>query len=158
MKAEPLTMQDVEYLAHKLAKEHLEWNEKIPNFSTRFPNILESCLATPFQTYNKKDLYPTLYKKAAILFYLLIKNHPFQNGNKRIALTSLLVFLFTKNNKWLEAPTEKLYRMAVIIAQSDPEDKEGFLIVIENFIKKYSRDITAKERRESASKAYKNDV
>jgi death-on-curing family protein len=147
MKVEPLTIQDVEYLAHKLAKEHLEFNERIPDFSTRFPNILESCLATPFQTFNRKNLYPTLYKKAAILFYLLIKNHPFQNGNKRIALTSLLIFLFTKNNKWIEAPTEKLYRMAVIIAQSDPEDKEGFLIVIENFIKKYSRDLTEKERR-----------
>ncbi|MFH1855374.1 MAG: GIY-YIG nuclease family protein [bacterium] len=53
--------------------------QAIPAFETRFPKVLESCLSAPFQTYNRKDLYPTLEDKAAILFYLLIKNHPFQN-------------------------------------------------------------------------------
>jgi death-on-curing protein len=49
-----------------------------------------------------KRLYPTLVATAAILFYLMIKNHPFQNGNKRIAITTLLTFLYN-NNKWLRA-------------------------------------------------------
>lgn len=72
-----ITVSDVEYLAHRLAKEHLSFNEPIPDFSTRYPNILESCLLTPFQRFGGKSLYPSLASKAGILFYLMIKNHPF---------------------------------------------------------------------------------
>ncbi len=135
-KTQAITIEEVEWLAHKLAKKHLEWNEKIPDFSTRFPNILESCLHTPFQTYGKKDLYPTLEGKASILFYLMIKNHPFQNGNKRIAVTTLLVFLYL-NKKWLKINPEKLYKTSVWVAESDPDHKEGVLIAMRDFIKKY---------------------
>jgi hypothetical protein len=49
----------------------LEFDEPIPAFQTRFPRILESCLAVPFQKFNKKDLYGGFLSKAAILFYLL---------------------------------------------------------------------------------------
>lgn len=83
---------EVEYLAFRLAKETMDFNEPIPDFSTRFPNILESCLAVPFQRFSQKSLYKGLIEKAAILFYLMIKNHPFQNGNKRIAMTTLFYF------------------------------------------------------------------
>lgn len=83
-----ISIIDVERTAFTLAKELMEWNEPIPGFGTRFPNILESCLATPFQTFNRKKLYKGLIEKAAILFYLMIKNHPFENGNKRIAMTT----------------------------------------------------------------------
>jgi len=132
----PLTIDDVEYLGHSLAKRLLEWDEKIPDFTTRFPNKLESCLATPFQTFSKKNLYPSLVKKASILFYLLIKNHPFQNGNKRIAVTSLFVFL-NKNDKWIDVGPSKLYRFSVDVAKSNSEDKEAIVVLIENFINKH---------------------
>ncbi len=131
----PLTIQDVERLAHTLARKLMAWNEKIPAFATRYPNILESCLLTPFQTFGKKDLYPTFHKKTAILFYLMIKNHPFQNGNKRIAVTALLVFLFN-NGQWLKVPKEKLYKFAVWVAESDPDLKGGVLVAIEDFVRK----------------------
>jgi len=85
-----VTVKDVEYIAFKLAREMLSFDEPIPDFSTRFPNVLESCLAVPFQSFSGKSLYPTLISKAAMLFYLLIKNHPFQNGNKRIAIEKFL--------------------------------------------------------------------
>ena len=88
-----ISIKEVEYLALQLARE-LPYDEPIPNFSTRFPNILESCLATPFQSFSRKSLYPGLIAKSSILFYLLVKNHPFQNGNKRIAMTTLLTFLY----------------------------------------------------------------
>ncbi len=94
-----ITVKEVEYIAFSLAQEILSFNEPIPDFSTRFPNILESCLAVPFQRFTGKSLYPNLISKASILFYLLIKNHPFQNGNKRIAMTTLFYFLY-KNKKW----------------------------------------------------------
>ncbi|MDP1719176.1 MAG: Fic family protein, partial [bacterium] len=79
----PLTIAEVEYIAHSLAKELMTWDEPIPDFGTRFPNVLESCLLTPFQRFGGKSAYSSFLKKASMLFYLMIKNHPFQNGNKR---------------------------------------------------------------------------
>lgn len=79
-----ITIKEVEYIAVRLAHELMSFNEPIPEFSTRFPNILESCLATPFQSFSGTSPYRDTISKAAILFYLMIKNHPFQNGNKRI--------------------------------------------------------------------------
>lgn len=129
-----ISVREVEYTAFRLAQEWLTFNEPIPDFSTRFPNILESCLATPFQSFVKKSLYPTLISKAAMLFYLLIKNHPFQNGNKRIAMTTLLVFLY-KNKKWIEADTQELFNFTVWIAQSPARYKEEAVRAIEKFLK-----------------------
>src|SRR3989344_1819753 len=95
-----VTIREVEYLAYSLAQELMSWDEPIPEFASRFPHTLESCLATPFQMFGGKPLYKGLIDKAAMLFYLMIKNHPFKNGNKRIAVTTLVVFLY-RNNKWL---------------------------------------------------------
>ena len=88
-----VTVEEVEYIAFKLAREHLAFDEPIPDFQTRFPNRLESCLLTPFVRFAGTSPYSSLSAKAAMLLYLMIKNHPFQNGNKRIAITTLLVFL-----------------------------------------------------------------
>jgi death-on-curing family protein len=131
-----ITIQEVEYIAFKLAREKLSFDEPIPDFSSRFPNLLESCLATPFQTFVRKSLYPTLISKAAILFYLLIKNHPFQNGNKRIAMTTLFVFLY-RNEKWLEVDTQELYNFTVWVAQSPPTVKDETVKAVEKFLKRY---------------------
>jgi len=131
-----ITVKEGEYIAHRLAQEMLAFNEPIPDFSTRFPNILESCLATPFQSFSKKSLYPTLISKASILFYLMIKNHPFQNGNKRIAMTTLLFFLH-KNKKWIRVDTQELYNFTVWIAQSPRDVKEEMVKAIDKFLKKH---------------------
>ena len=131
-----ITIAEVQYIAFKLAKEFLSSNEPIPEFQSRFPNILESCLAVPFQKFDKKDLYRGLIQKASILFYLMTKNHPFQNGNKRIAMTALLVF-FYKNNKWLKIDSYELYKFAVDVAKSQAEDKDLILKGIEQFIRTY---------------------
>jgi len=131
-----ITVKEVEYLAFKLAKAIMSYNEPIPDFSTRFPNILESCLATPFQSFGGKSLYPDFVSKASILFYLMIKNHPFQNGNKRIAMTTLFVFLH-KNSKWVKVDTQELYNFTMWIAQSSPKFKNETVNAIEKFIKSY---------------------
>ncbi|MCJ7580256.1 MAG: type II toxin-antitoxin system death-on-curing family toxin [Candidatus Aminicenantes bacterium] len=131
-----ITVKEVEYLAFKLAQEMMSSYEPIPDFATRFPNILESCLATPFQSFDQKSLYPGLISKAGILFYLMIKNHPFQNGNKRIAMTTLFVFLY-KNGKWLRVDTQELYNFTVWIAQSPPKFKKETVQAIEKFLKIY---------------------
>jgi len=129
-----ITIADVEYLAFRLAKEHLSFDEPIPDFTTRFPNSLESCVLTPFQRFSGKALYPTLVAKASILFYLMIKNHPFQNGNKRIATTTLLTFLYG-NSKWLKADTQELYNFTVWVAQSPAQLKDQVVAGIQKFIR-----------------------
>jgi len=136
-----ITVKEVEYIAFRLAKELLSFNEPIPDFSTRFPNILESCLSVPFQTFEGKSLYPTLISKASILFYLMIKNHPFQNGNKRIAMTTLFVFLY-KNKKWLKVDTQELYNFTVWVASSLPSVKDQTVKAIEKFLKDHLVDLT----------------
>ena len=141
-----LTVRDVEYIAFVLAREKLSFDEPIPDFSTRYPNILESCLAAPFQTFARKYLYPSLISKAAILFYLMNKNHPFQNGNKRIAITTLLVFLYG-NQKWLKVHTQVFYNFAVWIASSPPDTKNAVIQAIEEFIKKYIVDFIPPENK-----------
>ena len=117
-----ITLAETEYVAYSLAKKLLEWNEPIPDFGTRFPTVLERCLISPFQRFNKKDLYPGLLPKASILFYFLIKNHPFQNGNKRIAMTTTFYFLY-KNEKWLKVDNQELYNFAKWVAESNPKLK-----------------------------------
>lgn len=131
-----ISLTEIEYLAYKLAKEFMSYNEPIPDFGSRFPNILESCVILPFQTFASKILYKGLIGKAAILFYLMVKNHPFQNGNKRIAMTTLFVFLH-KNKKWLKVDTRELYNFAVWVAQSNPKLKEETVSAIQKFIKTY---------------------
>jgi death-on-curing family protein len=129
-----LTMADIEFIAFSLAKELMEGDEPIPPFDTRFPDKLESCVATPFQTFGGKSLYKGVTKKAAILFYLMVKNHPFQNGNKRMAVAALLLFLY-RNRRWLSISNENLYEFAKYVASSDPRDKEKIIRAIEIVVK-----------------------
>ena len=131
-----ISIREVEYIAFRLAQELLSFNEPIPEFSTRFPNILESCLAAPFQTFSGKSPYRDLVSKASILFYLMIKNHPFQNGNKRIAMTALFVF-FHKNKKWITVDTQELYNFTMWITQSPPRAKSETVKATEGFLRSH---------------------
>lgn len=139
MRPKLLTIIEIEYTAFRLAEKLMTWDEPIPSFGSRFPNILESCLNQPFVRFSKKDLYRGLVGKASILFYLMIKNHPFQNGNKRIAVMSLLYFL-SKNNKWLDIDNIALYNFARHIAKSKPKSREEIILYIQNFISKHLVD------------------
>lgn len=139
MRVKPITIAEVEFTAFTLAKELMSWNEPIPDFGTRFPNVLESCLKTPFTQFSRKDMYRGLVEKSSVLFYLMIKNHPFQNGNKRVAIMTLLVFL-SNNDKWMRISQNDLYNFAVGIAKSKPASREKVLQNIQNTIKKYLVD------------------
>ena len=133
-KLQTLSLEEVEYLAHTLAQELMQFDEPIPPFSTRYPEKLESCLATPFQQFSKQQLYRGLLGKAAVMFYLMIKNHPFQNGNKRTAVAALLVFLY-KNGKWIKVDTKELYNFAVWITESPAKLKDEAIQAIARFLK-----------------------
>lgn len=63
------------------------------SYGIRDIGLLESALSAPFQTFDKAELYPTLYEKAARLGYGLVENHAFLDGNKRIAAHTMLLFL-----------------------------------------------------------------
>jgi death-on-curing family protein len=114
----------------------MSWDETIPEFHTRYPQILESCITVPFQKYAGQDLYRGLKEKAGILFYLMIKNHPFQNGNKRVAVTTLLLFLYL-NGKWLKVNNIELYNFAVWVAESPSKFKDEVVQAINKFIRSY---------------------
>ena len=131
-----ISVADIEHLAFKLAREIMSFNEPIPDFHTRYPNALESCVATPFQMFGKRYLYPSLTGKASIFFYLMVKNHPFQNGNKRIAMTSLMTLLYL-NKKWLKVDVKDFYEFAMFVAQSSPKNKDWVVKSINLFIKEH---------------------
>src|SRR6266481_4642321 len=129
-----LTLENFRQLCFELAAKAI-WiaSEPIPAFDTRFSGRLEACLETPRQTFENQPLYLTLIDQAAILFYLLNKNHPFANGNKRIALTALLVFLFL-NGKWLIASQDDLFAFAMGVAASDARRKDSIVEGIKIFL------------------------
>lgn len=144
MRAKTITVAEVEFTAFSLAKEMMTWDEPIPEFGTRFPSVLESCLNTPFTRFSRKDLYRGLIGKSTIMFYLMIKNHPFQNGNKRVAVMTLLLFL-ANNGKWLRMKPDDLYNFAVGIARSRPNSREKVVRNIYNTIEKYIIDFDQNE-------------
>lgn len=59
--------------------------------------LLDSALHTPFQSFDNEDLYPSIQGKAARLCYSIVNNHPFIDGNKRIGILVMLVFLEINN-------------------------------------------------------------
>ena len=129
-----LSEDDIKNICHAYAQTHLAYDEPIPSFETRFPNILKAVLASPQKIIQGERVYPTLPQQAAVLFYELIKQHPFLNGNKRIACVSLMVFL-SLNNKWLHMNWKELYDIAVTVASARTENREGVLKLLTDFIK-----------------------
>lgn len=122
-----LDEQMMEKICHPIAVAYFDKNENdpIPPYIDHEHGLLNATLMSPQQTFGGTDLYETLEKKAAILWYSLIQNHPFQNGNKRIATASLLVFLRI-NKFWLYADAAEVADWAIRIAKSgemDPPQK-----------------------------------
>jgi death-on-curing protein len=89
---------------------------------------LEAVVASPRQTMFGQELYPDLFSKAAILIFLLIKDHPFVDGNKRTGLFGLFEFL-ERNDCTVVAPNDELYQFTLDIATSklDKEQIEKWL-------------------------------
>lgn len=77
--------------------------------------LLESAVARPLAVFNDKDLYPTLFHKAAALAESLIKNHPFIDGNKRTAIASTAIFL-QMNGYTLKASQMELVDFTLALA------------------------------------------
>lgn len=136
-----------------LLKENLsETGENLQQFGVHRNGGIEKVLGNIYQTYGKKDLYPTQESKAAHLFYFLIKDHLFVDGNKRIA-AFLLVWLLDMNDMLFDSPAElvvsspatpiisynTIYSLAIFVAESDPKEKEVIIKYIIALIKFYKR-------------------
>jgi death-on-curing protein len=87
------------------------------SFGLMSPGQLAASIAAPRQTMFDQELYPDLFSKAAILFYLLVKNHAFVDGNKRTAALTLIEFL-ERNGYTLNATNDELYQFTVDVASS----------------------------------------
>jgi death-on-curing family protein len=102
---------------------------------------LDSSINTIYQTFGKKKLYPSIEEKASNLLYFLIKNHPFVDGNKRIA-ASFFIYFLAKNNVLYKTDGSKriadnaLVALCLLIAESKPSDKEIIVKVVINLINK----------------------
>lgn len=84
----------------------------------RDESLLESALLSPFQSFDDKDLFPSIQAKAARLGYGIIKNHPFVDGNKRIGTHLMILFLYF-NNVELSYTQEELSEIVLMIASSE---------------------------------------
>ena len=99
---------------------------------------LKEIIGTIYQTFSGNDLYPTTEEKAANFLYLIIKNHTFIDGNKRIAATLFIYFLDFYNILYKEdkqiIDNNTLVAITLLIAQSNPKEKEILIDLIMNFL------------------------
>ena len=109
-------------------------------FGNENNNKLESIVKNLYQTFGKKELYKNIEEKSANLLYLIIKDHPFTDGNKRIA-SFLFIYFLDKNNYLYKESGEKkindnaLTALALLIAESDPKEKDQMIALITQLIK-----------------------
>jgi death-on-curing family protein len=108
--------------------------------SELFGNIREHGLAqilgSIHQTFGGELLYPSIYERAAHLFYFILKDHPFVDGNKRIGSFLLLLYLSAHHIQLDHITNESLVALALLVAQSDPTDKDIIIKLILNLITK----------------------
>ena len=124
-------MEAIDGLREKFGGSVLFGNEKDDSFKSSIGQI--------YQTFGGEELYPSVEEKAAMLLYLVTKNHSFSDGNKRIAATLFLWFL--NNNGILYRPDgskrladNTLVALTLMIAESKTEEKDVMVKVVVNLI------------------------
>ena len=99
---------------------------------------LQSIIGNIYQSFNGKDVYPTIEEKAANFLYLITKNHTFIDGNKRIAATLFIYFLefygilYKESKQVIDNNT--LVAITLLIAQSNPKEKNVLIDLVMNFL------------------------
>ena len=124
-------MEIIRELHDKFGGSTLFGNEKDDSFKSSIGQI--------YQTFGGIDLYPSVEEKAAMLLYLVTKNHSFSDGNKRIAATLFLWFLNSNGILYNEDRTKRiadntLVALTLMIAESRTEEKDTMVKVIVNLI------------------------
>ncbi|MBQ6046762.1 MAG: virulence protein RhuM/Fic/DOC family protein [Bacteroidales bacterium] len=124
-------MDAIKALRDKFGGNGLFGNEKDDSFKSSIGQI--------YQTFGGEELYPSVEEKAAMLLYLVTKNHSFSDGNKRIAATLFLWFLNGNGILYHQDGSKRiadstLVALTLMIAESCPEDKDVMVKVIVNLI------------------------
>ena len=116
----------------------LKFNSDSTLFARERNEGLKEIIGAIYQSFDGKDLYPTVEEKAANFLYLITKNHTFIDGNKRIAATLFIYFLgfynilYKDNKKVIDNNT--LVAITLLIAQSNPKEKDILIDLVMNFL------------------------
>ena len=115
-----------------------------PLFGNEKDDSFKSSIGQIYQTFGGEDLYPSVEEKAAMLLYLVTKNHSFSDGNKRIAATLFLWVLNGNGILYNEDGTKRiadntLVALTLMIAESRTEEKDTMLKVVVNLINQNNR-------------------
>ena len=112
----------------------LKFNNNSNLFTLERNKGLKSIIDTIYSTYDNKDLYPSIEEKCSNLLYLVTKNHVFIDGNKRITATLFIYFLNYYNILYIDNNT--LVALTILIAESNPKEKEVLIDLIMKFLVK----------------------
>ena len=118
----------------------LRFNNDSDLFALERNQGLKAIIGNIYQSFDGKDLYPTIEEKASNFLYLITKNHTFIDGNKRIAATLFIYFLefynilYVDNKQIIDNNT--LVAITLLIAESNPKEKDILIDLIMNFLKK----------------------
>ena len=116
----------------------LKFNNDSNLFALERNQGLKAILGNIYQSFDGVDLYPTIEEKGANFFYLIIKNHSFIDGNKRIAATLFIYFLYFYNILYSDnrqvIDNNTLVALTLLIAQSNPKEKEILIDLVMNFL------------------------
>ena len=116
----------------------LRFNEESDIFAIERNKGLEAIIGNIYQTFDGVDVYKNVEEKAANFLYMIVKNHVFVDGNKRIAATLFIYFLsfydilYKDNNQTIDNNT--LASLTLLIAQSNPKEKEVMIDLVMNFL------------------------
>ncbi len=116
----------------------LKFNEQSELFAVERNKGLESIIGNIYQTFGGEDVYKSIEEKGANFLYLVVKNHVFADGNKRIAATLFIYFLsfydiLYKNGKQT-IDNNTLVALTLLIAESNPREKEIIIDLVMNFL------------------------
>ena len=116
----------------------LKFNSDSDLFALERDNGVEAIIFDIYQTFDGKNLYSSIEEKAANFLYLIIKNHVFIDGNKRIAATLFIYFLEFYNLLYKDGKqvidNNTLVAITLLIAQSNPKEKEILVDLVMNFL------------------------
>ena len=116
----------------------LRFNEESSLFAVERDRGLESIIGNIYQSFDGQDIYKSIEEKGSNFLYLIVKNHVFADGNKRIAATLFIYFLnfygiLYKNGKQT-IDNNTLTALTLLIAESNPKEKEVIIDLIMNFL------------------------
>jgi len=116
----------------------MSFNEDSELFGKEKDGMFKSAIGAIYQTAGGKDVYPSMEEKAANLLYLLVKNHGFVDGNKRIAAGIFIFFLDKCEHLYkgtdMMIDNQTLVAITIMLAESRPEEKEIMVSLIMNFL------------------------